>query len=363
MAAAGRLFIMTELRSLVDPASADDGERFEWSADTQPPGTAGGARACPRAPWSIGGLQHTVRTDYPNAKLPSEQVLGPRRKPFTLEGRFLDKWNFSGYAEAEMARLEAMCRRGNRVRFQYGNQTLEGIITEWDFPYRRPWDIGYSFTVSVHGRPEETDRTRVVATPANPTKAFDDLDLAVQAMLDVNDRAPRSFLKGTLQADVDTDLTTIAGSRTSLGTTIDNRALRPPEAPADVFTRIATQFRQVRADSYNLLLTLAEVRSDLDTAAGTAMSVLQFEDWTRSLRYAARIAMGRAREGDRSSTEHGHPSAVRLYRPQAGESLYAISRKFYGTPHAWRLIYERNALRTFTLLGTETLIIPERGGV
>jgi hypothetical protein len=44
-----------------------------------------------------------------------------------------------------------------------------------------------------------------------------------------------------------------------------------------------------------------------------------------------------------------------------GESLYAISRKFYGTPHAWRLIYDRNHLTSVTLTGDEILIIPERG--
>jgi len=94
----------------------------------------------------------------------------------------------------------------------------------------------------------------------------------------------------------------------------------------------------------------------------SAIGVLTFEDWSRSLRYTARVTMYQGLAGERSSAERAQPDAKHLYRPHAGESLYAISRRFYGTPFAWRLIYERNALTSFTLTGTETLIIPERAG-
>ena len=359
----GRLFIITELAALANPATVDDGERFEWSADMTAPGPKGGARACPRAPWTIGGTMHTVRTDYPGATTPSEQVLGYRRKPFTLEGRFLDKYNFAGYAEQEMERFESLCKRGNRCRFQYGTQVLEGIITEWDFPYHRPWDVRYSFTVSVHNRPEDFQRNRAPTTVHDAVKAYDDTDVAIQSMLDIQERAPRTQVAGSLVTDTDALLAQLTISRESLAATIDNREVLPTENPVDAFARVATQFRQVRGDAYNILLDVAEVRSDLDMSVQTAIGVLQFEDWIRSLRFAARLAMGRARDGDRGATERASPNAVRLYRPRKGENLYSISRRFYGTPHAWRLIYERNALRTFTLLGTETLIIPERGGI
>lgn len=131
----------------------------------------------------------------------------------------------------------------------------------------------------------------------------------------------------------------------------------------DAFTRLATQFRAVRAGAFDARVTLATVRADVNLAVATAMGVLDFEDWSRSLRFMARIAMGQAHNGNLASTQRAQPDAKRLYRPNAGESLYQISRKFYGTPHAWRLIYERNSLSSFQLTGSETLIIPERGGV
>jgi hypothetical protein len=173
--------------------------------------------------------------------------------------------------------------------------------------------------------------------------------------------ARRGPFAGTTLEDAEAQLAEMASAVDELGLTLDNRELTPSESPVDGFTRLASQFRNVQGKSYELLLQLGAVRSDATLAVQTAMNVLDFEDWSRSMRYAARIAMGRAAAGDRACSSRAQPDAMRLYRPQQGESLYAISRKFYGTPHAWRLIYDRNALSSVTLTGDEILIIPERG--
>ncbi len=360
-------FILTELRIDGDPSTADDGDRFEWTADARSPtpfngNAGGGARACPLKPWTLGGEQRTVRTDYPNARIPSEQVLGPRKMPHSFRGRFDDRYNGSGYALFEMRRLEAMFERGSMVRIQYGPLAFEGIPSNWKFDVQRLWDIDYEFQVSIHNRADESDRERVPTTPPSVTVLLDRLDVAVQAMLDADSLAPRHTLAGSLADDVTSELVDSVNVRERLASTIDQRDVAPPESPIDAFTHIATQFRNARASSYNLLLRLAAVRSDLDMSVQTAMGVLDFEDWTRSLRFAARIAMGSALQGDRFATERSEPDAVRLYRPQQGEHLYNIARKFYGTAHAWHLIYDRNSLRSFKMDGTERLIIPERGG-
>jgi hypothetical protein len=59
--------------------------------------------------------------------------------------------------------------------------------------------------------------------------------------------------------------------------------------------------------------------------------------------------------------ERASPRAERLYKPSEGEHLYRISKKFYNTPLAWRLISERNHLKVMKMTGDEVLIIPERG--
>jgi hypothetical protein len=357
---AAGLWRITEIRRGAQGGAA--GETFVWSADTSPPTPDGGGRAAPRAPWTFGGSQRHVRTDYPGATTPSVQILGPMMKAFTLEGTFDDRYNFAGYAKAEMRRFEEMCKRGNLCQIQFQDQVFIGLFTEWDFPYKRDWQIGYSFTFDPHERPENYDLSdRSPDIEMSPAVLFDAVDLAIQAALEFNDRAPRAHLAGDTMADVEASLASMASSVDQLGLTLDNRDLLPPENPVDGFTRLASQFREVQGAAYNVLVELGSARSDVELAVQTAMGVLDFEDWTRSLRFAARIAMGRAVAGDRACGARAEPDAVRLYRPQQGESLYGISRKFYGTPHAWRLIYDRNHLTSITLTGDEILIIPERG--
>ncbi len=363
---ANGVFTITEV-----PTDGSPGERFEWTSDTRPPsGRSGGARACPIQPWPLGGKLRTVRTDYPGARRPSEQVLGPAKKPFKLSGQWDDRYNRfgefagGGFALAEMRRFEAMCERGNPCRFQYMSIARDGLIIDWDFPYKREWQIPYSFEVSVHDNPNApSDVNRSPKTADSPSSSFDKTDVAVQTLLQAHNKIPAPLLAGSLADDVGANLTTLVGNRDALGATLDNRELAPPVKPIDSFTRLATQFRAVRSGAFVVVDGLAAVRSDLNLAVGTAISVLQFEDWSRSMRFMARIVIGAARAGDNASSQRSAPDAVRLYRPQAGESLYAIARKFYGNPTAWRLISERNSLHTFTLTGSEILIIPERGGV
>lgn len=361
------VFIVQELRGN-DPAGADEAARFEWTADSTAPtpfdgAKGGGARACPLKPWAQAGEQRKVRTNYPNATIPSIQVLGPVDKPHTFRGRWDDRYNGIGYAKFERARFVAMAKRGNPVRVQFDDFAFEGVIESWICDVQRAWDIDYTFTLDVTNEVGEGDPSRSPVTPADALESLNQVDLATQATLDADDLAPRNAIAGTLADDVTTSLVGMVTARESLAGTIDSRDLAPPENPVDQFTRIATQFRAARGAAFGLISRLSAVRSDLDMAQQTAIDVLNFDDWVRSLRFGARIAMGQALAGDIAATEHAEPSAVRLYRPQAGEHLYGIARKFYGSAHAWSLIYDRNSLTTSVMSGNEILLIPERGGI
>lgn len=361
------VFTMIEIADTADPTSVDTGETFTWVADPRPlnvfDGTkGGGAKACPIQPWNMPAEQRVKRTNYPNALRPSAQILGPIHGEHAFTGRWDDRYNGAGYAKFERARFRAMCERGNFVRISYDEFVFDGIITKWNTPVRRAWDIGYEFTFDAYNTPANTDITRVPPTPDDPISTLNNHDTAVQATIDADSVAPRNSLTGTAANDVSKALVGMVDANDQLGLTIDQRDTQPPESPVDAFSRIASQFRAARAASYNLVLALGTVRSDISLAHQTAMGVLDFEDWSRSLRFAARTAMGTARVGDLAASERSEPSAVRIYRPSQGEHLYAIARKFYNTPHAWRLIYDRNALQSITMTGNEVLVIPERGG-
>jgi hypothetical protein len=359
------LFTIIEVRGTGGNAvrRGETGERFDWTADTTPPDPArGGGRAAPQGgPWTLGGMLRTVRTDYPGAKTPSEQVLGPSKRDFTLSGKWDDRYNFDGYAAGEMLRFEEMCERGNICQFWFQEQVFEGLIKDWQFDYKRRWDIGYQFTVSVHNRLGLGNITRAPTTTPTTTELFDNVDLAVQATLDADSVAPTTLLVGDTHAAVETRLAALAASREALGQTLDNREILPTESPVDGFTRIATQFRQVQSDAFNMIVETIALRADVELAVQTALGVIAFEEWTRSLRFMGRIAVGQSYFGDRAASERAAPDAMRLYRPLEGESLYKIARKFYGSPHAWRLIADRNHLTDVNMTGDEILVIPERG--
>ena len=359
---AAGIFTITELlRYGATRTEAETGDIFRWTNDRLST-KVGGARAAPMRPWTMGGQLRTSRTDYPGARTPSEQVLGPHHVPFTLSGRFDDRYNFPGYAVKEQRRFEALCRRGNPVRIQFQNQAFECLITEWSFDYHRAWYIQYSFTVSVHDRPDQLDRSdRSPPKTKSPQEAADQLGLVTITMLENIGIAPKFLLASQIVVETNARIGTLTDTRDGIGATLDSREFAVDTNTQSPFARLATQFRTAARTATDLLQDLAEVRSDVDLGAKTVGGVLDFEDWSRTLRFQSRALLGLGRQAAQDLEERNEPDALAVYRPAAGESLYAISRRFYGTPFAWRLIADHNNLSSVTLTGDELLVIPERG--
>lgn len=349
--------------TIVELRPTGQAERFDWTSATSPvKGTRGGARAAPLGPWTMGVTQHLVRTDYPGARVPSHQVLGARRKPFTIHGHWQDKYNFPGYAEETQQRFEEMVERGHVVRFQMGRHVLEGIVEDYEPEVVGSWLINYSFTVSVNRRAGKQQLQRSPLGPLNTVERFNDVDLAVAALQEANASIPKGTLTGSTAADVALALANATAARSGLAGTLDQLGVHVPELPTAQFPRIATQFRTVGAGAQQVVDALTEVRSDVEVAYQTAKSVIDFELWSRSMRFFGRLLIGRCADGAADTEERASPNAERLYRPSEGESLYKIARKMLGKAEAWRQIADRNGLSTFVMTGDEVLIIPERAG-
>lgn len=334
--------------------------RFEWTAAGEAPGPNGGARAIPKGTWKMPGKQHSVRTDYPGAIVPSEQVLGPRHEPFTLTGRWDDRYNFEGYAVQEKRRFEDLCRRGKAVRITFEDEVFEGLITDWAFDRRRSWDITYSFTFSNHGRPGQAKALPVATPVASAPLAADRVLIIAQATIAQHAEAPASAMAGSSKSSVDTVLEGMSTKLNALGEQID--AAGPSVLrPITTFKRIAAELRSIGGDAFEILDKLVAIRSDTELAVRTAMSVLDFEVWRRATCFQTRLLLGQANQGAFEMDQRAEADPIQVYRPFKGESLYAVSRRFYGTPHSWRLIANRNGLQSISLDGTEVLMIPVRG--
>lgn len=341
---------------------ADEGESFVWTAASTPAiGQQGGARACPEKPWMLGGSLTRKRTNYPGARLPTEQVMYAAKKDQELKGTWDDRYNFPGYALGEMRRFEAMCDRGNRVHYEYQTQQFDGLIVDWEFDYRTEWLIGYHVQISVHQRTDDAFTLARVVGTSSPGQAMDRVELAGAAALDAHARLPRVPAIAGLAQTIDAALRTVVDTMDEARATLELRDLRPELKPLDQFARLATQLRTVQQAAHDTLSALSAVRSDVSLGVQTVKHVLDFEDWSRSLRWQALQTLRGSQIMAREVQERATPQAARLYRPQRGESIYAIARRFYGSSGAWTYIAERNNLQTVSFNGDELLVIPQPG--
>jgi nucleoid-associated protein YgaU len=365
---ANGVFTIKELRRL----DGNDGERFDWFADKNTAGvdttinsSKGGVRACPQGVWNLAGKMRTSRTDYAGNVSPSEQILGPSYEPQDFSGVWDDRYNFTNYAYNEMKRFEAMARRGNTVNISFQGQAFEGVIVNWVFGYKKEDQITYQFTVSIHDRTDAVVRATSPKPDKSPVEVYDEAEVRALAIEAIdNELKPTEALD---QQTLDATKTARASLQTSIaktGATIDQNEIQTAfdevNAGLSPYKRIATHFRNIQTQAAAVATALEDVRSDTTLIYRTTLNVLDFEDWQRSLSFNSRILMNNSYEAAKAMDRRDEPDAKRLYRPQEKESLYDISRRFYGTPWAWSLIYERNALTSFELTGDELLIIPDR---
>jgi hypothetical protein len=335
------------------------GEVFVWTSDDTPAGgQSGGARAAWVAPWTFGIKQRQIRTDFPGTKKPSRQVLGSSRKPFTMTGKFDDRYNYVGYAEAEVRRLEELVERGNLVEVSHAKQAFVGLITEIDFPYRREWEIGYAISFDPDKRKDDARQDNASPfTVEKPLQSVDDLTVMSDAMAEAHAKRPQGLLAGTISGantalqkfdeDLQSMQTAVAGV-TGKGSTLGE------------MSRLATKCQNIQGDCADIVNALVNVRSDVEVGVTTAKTVLQLDVWAKTMAVLARLAMGRAYRARRGLAERQTPATKRYYRPRKGQSLYEISRECYGTPMGHRAIAQANHLHGLTLEGTEVLVIPER---
>lgn len=338
-----------------------DGERFAWYGSDHFNGdTQGGERAGPRGVLKRGGQLRRVRTDYPGLVQPTEQILGSVHKDHNYTGRWDDRYNFPGYAFNERRRFEDMVRRGPVVQISFQSQVYLGIIVDWDFEDYRREDIGYTFTVSVHTKSSDSVNTRAPQDVKSAEEVITRAEIAKFALDNEAELAPQSALGGDLFSNVSGFLDRVTVALDDASATVDNRDRAPGLKTIGQFKRIATQMRAAGGAASAVIDAMVGVRADLDLTFRTAMSVLDFEAWSRGLRHQARLLRWESMQGARAMEERDAPAAEAFYEPYEGESLYSVSRRFYGTPHGWRTIADRNNLQTMTLDGTEKLVIPER---
>lgn len=368
----GATFLIEELNLLGGVEPPGGFQRFEWDEAHQ---------NIPLKPWTFGVEQRTVRTDYPGADDPTEQILGPNFSEFSVEGVWDDRYNAyevsedlrrtataetirglsGGYAVAEWKRFELMVRRGNVVRITFEDVVIQGVITDFELQYFHQHRIGYKFTFSPHHRQPGGffALKRSPRTVLNAQQLRDEVGEEVTEALALHELAPTTSLIGTIYADTDELVGEWVSKLAEIDTAISQRQLSPELEPTAALFRLAQQFYTMSVIGQQVLDLLSATDADEALSYMSGDKVLLYNVWARGLMYQGRRMVVTGRRAASELQQRAEPNAIALYRPQADEHLYSISNRFYRTKDSWRAIAKRNGLTTYKLTGDELLIIPE----
>lgn len=349
-----RQFKVTELRQTGSNSYIDGGVKFVWDRDTQ---------SSPANSWEYAVSLRTVKEHYPGVSgNPTEQVLGWNFDDFDLEGKWDDRYAGAGFAERTRIAMEALIKRGNKVRLEFEGLSVVGLITKMTFTYRTKYLQKYVLHFSPHRR--ETDEDVRIAPPAvaNPSTYQTQAAAVRDAMQVTHSGAPVALMTGDTYQQVSASLNIVSATVDLIDDITSNRVLLvqnplPGAQAVNSLSRLAQAFTTLQGQSADML-PLVIVPPSTGMFFSSAIGDLSLESWARGMAYNARAMIYLAWKAQQDLAARVYPDALALYRPQAGESLYSISNRFYNTPGRWRDIYERNRLTTFTLAGTESLIIP-----
>jgi hypothetical protein len=355
-----RMLVITELQRL-GKSLAPTGVEFKFARENF---------TAPRGGQQFGLVLRTMRKDLPGGEEPVEQVLGWNYEAFTVKGVWDDRHAGKDYAESTRKDFEAMVKRGNPIRYQFEQLSITGLITKFETLYVRKDYQTYSFTISPHFRYEgETVRQNansarsIVNDPKNAVKkAREGLELmkADQDLASLNAQARvQQLLKSDAFSEINDALDTIESHITSAETLVDKELLGPEENATKALNRGAQIMASVKTAAATLLDKQRSLIASAEMSIDSLTENLKFETWHRSLAGSTRMMVVQAEQSLRDFQLRSQPKPKRLHRVKAGESLYQISTRYYGTPHHWRDILTANKLSSIVLQGGELLEIPE----
>jgi hypothetical protein len=347
-------FVVEELRyngSTRKYESAVPALRFEWTAK---------AKSSPVDGWPYEIAVRTVRDNYPGNDATHEQVFGSHFEPFTLRGRWDDRWAGEGFAKRTRSEFTDLVRKCGPVRFAFDDLSFVGIITRFRPTYRYAWLCEYEFEVSPH-TDEKSDRRDLDGKKVAPVRDYQaQVNQIAEEMKALHARAPVRYMVGVIHPTVTTRVEQIAARTAQISAVIEGRVLAFQDSVTNSVAKVVADLEGLRKLAIGMRNDLSAASAGTDIYFDDTVISLSYDAWAKGLMAQARALAVLARAIAKELRRRVAPDAQALYRPRAGESLYDLANRFFGTPSAWRLIAERNSLYQMELDGTELLIIPAR---
>jgi hypothetical protein len=352
--APSRVFTITELQRTGQGQLVATPVVFRWPSSSH---------AAPHDAIEIPLQVKTVRSENPGSDEVTEQVLAATWQPFDVQGEWNDQYGGAGFAMGTYRDFGRLVARASLVRIEIEQLSVVGLITNFTPRYERETVVGYKFTFSPHQH--ETVGNQRTIGPATqvatrPLSAhLTDAKNAVAALDDSTQAAvvmPRATALDTIKSGLDKVLvlqSIIARLERTLSEGLGADAVRK-------LTAIAAQFRALLQGALDLAKHYEGSRGADDDSTGHPVAALRLSEHARTAQAQARVLASKSLAAERDALARARTKPRAIHRPFAGESLYRISQRYYGTPDEWRTIYNANHLRTLVLAGTEELIIPDK---
>lgn len=345
-------------------------------------------RAMPYQDPSWEGEQHTKTTFYPGNPVGTQQVLGAREGTTSFNGMWKDRFirgnvTRNGSADTVQSALDAVAlmnelwRSGKAVRVQWANVVRSGLIRRFTFTPKRVQDIAWEIEFEWNSRDDE-EAPRASTEQSAPSGQ--DLLRRMNELEDIAALAPPSAAE--LLAQV---LSTINSVREQVANAVD--LLRTVEtvvnAPAAILGALQSAVNSIVAqleDFRQRILgprtsardaqTSRRVKGDYtsptasarDGGAPSSSSVqeLQFEIWCRSLGASAAGLGFQLQRLLLDVQSRRQPRTARVITVRAGETLYSLATRHYGSPDFANFLALSNRLTTANVPPGYQLRVPAR---
>lgn len=335
--------------------------------------------------------QHSKLTWYPGNPVATQQLLGPRELPCSINGmwksRFIagsvvvngDKQAVTTAFQAVQL-LERVTRGGKQLRVQWLGEVRTGIVKRFTPTFDREHDVAWEIEFEWNGRNDEVAPRAVVEASA---PAGNDLFKLLNTVEDVLTLAPD--LAASFVASIVTQINAV---RDAVGLVVD--AFRAIESlvnlPNTVIGSLVNAVNSLGRQSTEMIRRIAGPRtSALDTAtavrikgaftaptapgrtqSGAALDTsavageLEFEQWRRTLAAGLGNLRFQAQALLDDAQNRLQPRTTRTVTVGEGQTLYSLATTFYGSPDFANFLAAANRITSIRVPPGTILRVPAR---
>lgn len=307
----------------------------------------------PKVPFKYGGKGRISKEFYPGRAEPTVQVLGSEEDDVTIMGELKEKKftkDYAGIADEYRELLDLIRLRQNIVKIELGEWVRYGMINSTNWEISRINRIKYSITFLIIGFSLPTNPVYISNTKEIPFDVNKELIEAGENFVPDQEGVPFDIIDqiGFFTSEVASSIANVTNFVDSAFETVENLEKSVVKAT------LLIQATQNKLIGYKKRLGSFDVTNPLYSLAETEQASRYGAE---GIRNAAGLTAILERLRNRfASIILQIPIARHLVRE--GDTLQALSAKYYGTPDNWEKIKSSNSLETNELVVGSTLEIP-----